>query len=126
MRRRPIQLNGLSAGVVYGSSRSLMNQSWVYSLQTSNLDWMGRVLRMISGAMLRYCNSKAGLCSEKLLSDWGRPASTIATLRPASERRLAAQPPEAPEPTTSTSKVELRSAGIVILDFLLPTLKHGC
>jgi len=28
----------------------------------------------------------------------------MATLRPASERRFAAQPPEAPEPTTRTSK----------------------
>src|SRR5580693_3886578 len=94
-----------------------MNQSCVYSLQTSNFIWMGRVLRTISGAMLRYFRSKAGLCSEKLSSDWGRPASTMATLRPASERRLAAQPPEAPEPTTSTSKVEFFSDGIVVLEF---------
>jgi hypothetical protein len=28
----------------------------------------------------------------------------MATLRPASERRFAAQPPDAPEPTTKTSK----------------------
>src|SRR5215813_5174332 len=54
--------------------------------------------------MLRYLSSKAGLCSVKFSSDWGRPASTMATLRPASERRFAAQPPEAPEPTTRTSK----------------------
>src|ERR1700733_8714427 len=54
--------------------------------------------------MLRYFRSKAGLCSLKFPSDWGRPASTMATLRPASERRFAAQPPDAPEPTTRTSK----------------------
>src|SRR5580692_611221 len=54
--------------------------------------------------MARYLSSKAGLCSVKFSSDCGRPASTMATLRPASERRFAAQPPEAPEPTTKTSK----------------------
>src|SRR5579871_516044 len=54
--------------------------------------------------MLRYLSSKAGLCSVKFSSDWGRPASRMATLSPASERRFAAQPPEAPEPTTRTSK----------------------
>src|SRR5579863_8711447 len=53
--------------------------------------------------MLRYLSSKAGLCSVKFSSDCGRPASTMATLSPASERRFAAQPPEAPEPTTKTS-----------------------
>src|SRR6201996_8072083 len=58
----------------------------------------------MESAMLRYFSSKAGLCSLKLASDCGRPASTMATLRPASERRFAAQPPEAPEPTTRTSK----------------------
>src|SRR5713101_5846376 len=104
MRRRPIQLKGLSAGVVYGSSRSLTNQLYVYSLQTPNLTWMGRVLRTISGARLRYLSSNAGLCSEKFVSDWGRPASSKATFRPASARRLQTQPPEAPEPTTMTSK----------------------
>src|ERR1700744_5075949 len=58
----------------------------------------------MESAMLRYFSSKAGLCSLKLASDWGLPASTMATFRPASERRFAAQPPEAPEPTTKTSK----------------------
>src|ERR1700722_8535639 len=58
----------------------------------------------MESAMARYLSSKAGLCSVKFSSDWGRPASTMATLRPASERRFAAQPPEAPEPTTKTSK----------------------
>ena len=67
-------------------------------------NWMGRVLRTISGARLRYLSSNAGLCSVKFLSDCGRPASRSATFRPASARRLQAQPPEAPEPTTMTSK----------------------
>jgi hypothetical protein len=64
--------------------------------------------------MARYFSSKAGLCSVKFSSDCGRPASTIATLRPASERRFAAQPPEAPEPTTRTSKFVAES-GVGIL-----------
>src|SRR6185503_7187372 len=59
---------------------------------------------MTSGARLRYGAMKSALCSVKLASDCGRPASTSATLTPASDRRLAAHPPEAPEPTTSTSK----------------------
>src|SRR5579863_10506225 len=58
----------------------------------------------MESAMARYLSSKAGLCSVKFSSDCGRPASTMATLSPASERRFAAQPPEAPEPTTKTSK----------------------
>src|SRR5437763_4160169 len=59
---------------------------------------------MTSGARSRYLSSKAGVCSVKFLSDCGRPASTMATFRPASESRFAAHPPEAPQPTTSTSK----------------------
>src|SRR5579862_8078287 len=58
----------------------------------------------MESAMARYLSSKTGLCSVKFSSDCGRPASTMATWSPASERRFAAQPPEAPEPTTSTSK----------------------
>src|ERR1700733_12823819 len=58
----------------------------------------------MESAMARYLSAKGGLCSVKFSSDCGRPASTMATLRPASERRFAAQPPEAPEPTTKTSK----------------------
>src|SRR5215472_10444668 len=81
-----------------------MNQSYVYSLQTPNLIWIGRVFRISPRAMLRYFSSKEGLCSEKFLSDCGRPASRSATFSPASARRLHAQPPEAPEPTTITSK----------------------
>src|SRR5258706_5022213 len=103
IRTRPIQRNGWPFGVVYGSSRSLTNQSAVYSLQTSKTDWTGRDLRTSSSAMLRYFKEKEGLCSEKFLSDCGRPASRKATFRPASERRLHAQPPEAPEPTTMAS-----------------------
>src|SRR5580698_6673641 len=64
---------------------------------------MGRVLRTISLARLRYLSSNVGLCSEKFLSDCGRPASRRATFSPDSARRLHAQPPEAPEPTTMTS-----------------------
>src|SRR5512143_1305104 len=62
--------------------------------------------------MLRYFSSNAGLCSEKLPSDCGRPASSSATLTPASARRLHAQPPEAPDPTTRTSKRGVVLAGI--------------
>src|SRR6516225_1855476 len=65
---------------------------------------MGRVLRRISGDILRYFNSNGGLCSVKFWSDCGLPASSSATFNPASARRLHAQPPEAPEPTTITSK----------------------
>src|SRR2546430_6603594 len=64
---------------------------------------MGRVLRTISGARLRYFSSKAGVCSLKFALDCGRPASRRATFSPDSARRLHAQPPEAPEPTTTTS-----------------------
>src|ERR1700693_3651027 len=64
---------------------------------------MGRVLRTISGARLRYFRSKAGVCSLKFALDCGRPASRRATFSPDSARRLHAQPPEAPEPTTITS-----------------------
>src|SRR5258707_14840492 len=63
---------------------------------------MGRVLRTISGARLRYFSSKAGVCSLKFALDCGRPASRRATFSPDSDRRLHAQPPEAPEPTTMT------------------------
>src|SRR5256885_1703801 len=55
---------------------------------------MGRVLRMISRARLRYFRLKTGSCSVKFLSTCGRPASTRATFNPASDRRLQAQPPE--------------------------------
>ena len=64
---------------------------------------MGRVLRTISGARLRYFSSKGGVCSLKFALDCGRPASRRATFSPDSARRLHAQPPEAPEPTTMTS-----------------------
>src|ERR1035441_4060483 len=64
---------------------------------------MGRVLRRISGARLRYFSSKGGVCSLKFSLDCGRPASSRATFSPASARRLHAQPPAAPEPTTMTS-----------------------
>src|SRR5690348_6018137 len=64
---------------------------------------MGRVLRTISGARLRYFSAKAGVCSLKFALDCGRPASRRATFSPDSARRLHAQPPEAPEPTTITS-----------------------
>src|SRR6476661_176004 len=64
---------------------------------------MGRILRTTSGARLRYFNSKAGVCSLKFALDCGRPASRSATFSPDSARRLHAQPPEAPEPTTITS-----------------------
>src|SRR6266481_4935020 len=73
---------------------------------------MGRVLRTMSGARFRYFNSNAGLCSEKLASLCGRPASSSATFRPVSARRLHAQPPDAPEPTTRTSKTDLLFEGI--------------
>src|SRR6516162_7173697 len=43
------------------------------------------------------------MCSVKFLSDCRWPASIRATLIPDSASRLHAQPPEAPEPTTSTS-----------------------
>src|SRR5215472_6837672 len=66
---------------------------------------MGRVRRITEGARSRYLTSKPGLCSQKFASDWGRPASTRATLKPASDRRLQAQPPDAPEPTTATSNI---------------------
>src|SRR6476660_1231646 len=64
---------------------------------------MGRVLRTISGARLRYFSANAGVCSLKFALDCGRPASRRATFSPDSARRLHAQPPEAPEPTTITS-----------------------
>src|SRR5215813_3123571 len=81
---------------------SFTNQSALYSLQ-ANRDWIGRVLLRISLAWFRYFNSNSGLCSVKLASDCGLPASSSATLSPASARRLEAHPPEAPEPTTITS-----------------------
>src|SRR5437867_4291142 len=59
---------------------------------------------MSSGARSRYFTSNGGLCSVKLLSDCGRPASTKATFSPASASRLHTHPPEAPEPTTTVSK----------------------
>src|SRR5881396_3161033 len=68
---------------------------------------MGRVLRISASAWSRYFSSNTGLCSVKFWSDCGRPASTSATFRPASESLFAAQPPEAPEPTTITSKLSL-------------------
>ena len=46
----------------------------------------------------------------KLLSSCFLPASSSATFRPASDSRLAAQPPDAPEPTTMTSNVVGRAA----------------
>ena len=54
----------MSVGVVYGSSRSLTNQSALYLLQ-ANLDWTGRVLRKTSGpvAVLLF---ESGLVSGKL------------------------------------------------------------
>jgi hypothetical protein len=55
--------------------------------------------------MLRNFNLKSGSCSVKFASDCCRPASTRQTFRPASVRRLQAQPPLAPEPTTITSKL---------------------
>src|SRR5215475_6669491 len=69
----------------------------------SNPAWIGRVLVITDLARSRYFKSNSGLCSVKFLSDCGRPASSSATFNPASARRLQAQPPDAPEPTTITS-----------------------
>lgn len=81
--------------------------------------------------MARYFSSKAGLCSVKLASDCGRPASTMATLSPASERRFAAQPPDAPEPTTRTSKFVAESGmgicgAVAIVEVGRSFLRDGC
>src|SRR2546425_8992338 len=67
---------------------------------------MGRVFLMCSGARSRYFNSKGRMCSRSSRSVRGRPASSRATLSPASASRLHAQPPDAPEPTTSTSNFD--------------------
>src|SRR5262249_41986409 len=71
----------------------------------SNPDWMGRVFVTVDLTRSRYLRSNRGLCSEKFLYDCGRPASSSATFNPASARRLHAQPPDAPDPTTITSNV---------------------
>src|SRR5215471_21152480 len=68
---------------------------------------MGRVRRITEGARSRNFKSNPGVRSQKFASDWGRPASTSATLSPASDKRLQAQPPDAPEPTTATSNIAL-------------------
>src|SRR5262249_6135544 len=81
---------------------SFTNQSALYSLQ-ANLDCIGRVLRSISFARLRYFNSNSGLCSVKFVSACGLPASSNATLRPASASRFEAHRPDAHEPITITS-----------------------
>src|SRR5579862_7855821 len=49
------------------------------------------------------------MCSVNSLGETLRPASSSATFKPASARRLAAHPPVAPEPTTTASKVWERS-----------------
>src|SRR5439155_22079441 len=75
---------------------------------------MGRVFSITWGARSRYFSSKGGLCSENSLSGTGRPQSTRATLIPASASRLHAQPPEAPEPTTTTSYVVFDWSGMAV------------
>src|SRR6476646_3659459 len=60
---------------------------------------------MSVSALSRYFSCQAGLCSVKSSSPCGLPQSTSATFTPASDNRLAAQPPEAPDPTTITSNL---------------------
>src|SRR3954453_4188744 len=55
--------------------------------------------------MLRYRKSNPAVCSRKSASVCGRPASTSATVSPASVSRFAAHPPEAPAPTITASYV---------------------
>src|SRR5215472_17363384 len=45
------------------------------------------------------------MCSVNSFALTDRPASSNATFNPASDRRFAAQPPVAPEPTTITSYI---------------------
>src|SRR5580700_2155851 len=58
----------------------------------------------MTGDWPRYGNCQDCVCSEKSLGVIFGPASSIATFQPASVSRLAAQPPVAPEPTTTASK----------------------
>src|SRR4051794_38281946 len=60
---------------------------------------------MRASARSRYFSSHWGLCSLKSSSPCGLPQSTSATLMPASDSRLAAHPPDAPEPTTMQSNL---------------------
>src|SRR2546429_3428149 len=90
---------------------------------------MGRVFLMCSGARSRYFNSKGRMCSRSSRSVRGRPASSRATLSPASASRLHAQPPDAPEPTTSTSNFDFDwkagvSDGLATCGHHLPPLSN--
>src|SRR5882757_10804875 len=58
------------------------------------------------------------MCSVNSFGAPARPASTKATFSPASERRLAAQPPVAPEPTTIASNVSSRTSCAMELLFV--------
>src|SRR5258707_13881570 len=78
---------------------------------------MGRV-RIISGVCPRYFRLNGGMCSVTSFGVTARPASTNATFSPASERRLAAQPPVAPEPTTIASYVSCRTSCAMELLFV--------
>src|SRR5712675_777561 len=61
------------------------------------------------------------MCSVNSLGEILRPASTSATCKPASARRLAAHPPVAPEHTTTASKVLERSISATFLGLRLAT-----
>lgn len=53
-----------------------------------------------------------------------RPASSSATFRPASAKRLAAQPPVAPEPTTSASYVSEACADCIVKGIIVPQMNR--
>src|SRR5215831_6694042 len=59
------------------------------------------------------------MCSVNSVGETARPASSSATLSPASDSRLAAQPPVAPEPTITASYVcfrgSLAMSGLLLL-----------
>src|SRR5258708_22892348 len=61
------------------------------------------------------------MCWVNSLGEILRPASTSATCKPASARRLAAHPPVAPEPTTTASKVLERSISATFLGLRFAT-----
>jgi hypothetical protein len=117
----PIALTRPHIGATANEAESSLPAEWLIGRRRVGLlQVVGEPVGVVFGAGVAVGLSRPGLAEHlvrqvrvgqierpamfaKVVGTMGRPASTRATLTPASHKRFAAQPPEAPEPTTMTS-----------------------
>ena len=100
----PCQLKGLSSAVACAPRDRCKTSLDPLHARVAVLLRRSRAFDQLRG-LVAVGQREALLVLGELEMFCGLPASTSATLTPASARRSAAQPPDAPEPTTSTSKL---------------------